>query len=70
MKLVLILLVATVSVKRVYSTMKHVKSGQSNNIDDEWLYDRFITFIKRDVGTINNVILSYFLQIDVRLFFL
>jgi hypothetical protein len=47
MKLALVLLVA--SVEHVFSSMKYVKSQLSNKIDDQWLNDRLVTFIKKDV---------------------
>ncbi|RZB86074.1 Zinc finger MYM-type protein 1 [Glycine soja] len=62
LKLVLVLSVATASVERVFSSMKFVKSQLCNKMGDQWLNDRLVTFIKRDVlGTINNdVILAHF----------
>ncbi|KAG5019845.1 hypothetical protein JHK87_015700 [Glycine soja] len=72
LKLALVLPVATASVKRVFSTMKFVKSQLCNKMDDQWLNDRLVTFIERDVlGTINNdVILAHFQKMDSRQFLL
>ncbi|KAL5187783.1 hypothetical protein HKD37_05G013396 [Glycine soja] len=54
-KLALVLPVATASVKRVFSAMKFVKSQLCYKMGDQWLNDRLVTFIERDVlGTINN----------------
>jgi len=54
--------VATASVERVFSAMKVVKSKLSNKMDDQWLNDRLVTYIERDVLlTISNaVILAHF----------
>jgi ABC-type uncharacterized transport system fused permease/ATPase subunit len=45
-----------------------VKSQLSNKIDDQWLNDRLVTFIKKDVlwKINNNVILAHFQQINDR----
>ncbi|RZC12172.1 hypothetical protein D0Y65_012116 [Glycine soja] len=69
-KLALVLPVATASVKRVFSAMKFVKSQLCYKMGDQWLNDRLVTFIERDVlGTINNdVILAYFQKMDSRRF--
>uniref|UniRef100_K7MT71 HAT C-terminal dimerisation domain-containing protein n=1 Tax=Glycine max TaxID=3847 RepID=K7MT71_SOYBN len=71
-KLALVLPVATASVKRVFSAMKFVKSQLCNKMDDQWLNNRLVTFIERDVlGTINNdVILAHFQKMDSRRFLL
>ncbi|XP_057426549.1 uncharacterized protein LOC130719980 [Lotus japonicus] len=62
LKLALVLPVATASVERVFSAMKFVKSQLCNKMGDQWLNDRLVTFIERDVlGTIDNdVILAHF----------
>lgn len=72
LKLALVLPVATASVKRVFSAMKFVKSQLCNKMGDQWLNDRLVTFIERDVlGTINNdVILAHFQKMDSRRFLL
>ena len=72
LKLALVLPVATASVKRVFSAMKFVKSQLCNKMGDQWLNDRLVTFIERDVlGTINNdVILAHFQKMDSRQFLL
>jgi hypothetical protein len=68
--LALLLPVATASVERVFSAMKVVKSNLCNKMGDEWLNDRLVTYIERDVLlTINNdVILDHFQQMDRRRF--
>ena len=70
LKLALLLPVATASIERVFSAMKVVKSKLSNKMDDQWLNDRLVTYIERDVLlTINNVvILAHFQQLDRRRF--
>jgi hypothetical protein len=70
LKLALLLPVATASVERVFSAMKVVKSNLCNKMGDEWLNDRLVTYIERDVLlTINNdVILAHFQQMDRRRF--
>jgi hypothetical protein len=70
MKLALVLLIATASVKCVFSAMKFVKSRLYNKKSDQWLNDRLVTFIERDfLGTNNNVvILAYFQKMDSRRF--
>ena len=72
LKLALVLPVASASVKRVFSAMKFVKSQLCNKMDDQWLNNRLVTFIERDVlGTINNdVILAHFQKMDSRRFLL
>uniref|UniRef100_A0A0R0IDG6 HAT C-terminal dimerisation domain-containing protein n=1 Tax=Glycine max TaxID=3847 RepID=A0A0R0IDG6_SOYBN len=72
LKLALVLPVATASVKRVFSAMKFMKSQLCNKMDDQWLNNRLVTFIERDVlGTINNdVILAHFQKMDSRRFLL
>ncbi|PNX86157.1 HAT family dimerization domain containing protein [Trifolium pratense] len=69
-KLALILPVATASVERVFSAMKYVKSVLSNKMADQWLKDRLVTYIERDVlRTIgNDVILAHFQQMADKLF--
>ncbi|XP_057428022.1 uncharacterized protein LOC130721274 [Lotus japonicus] len=49
LKLALVLPVATASVERVFSAMKFVKSQLCNKMGDQWLNDRLVTFIERDV---------------------
>jgi hypothetical protein len=68
LKLALFLLVATTSVERIFSTMKVVNSQLCNKMDDQWLNNRLVTYIERDVLlTINNdVILAHFQQMDRR----
>uniref|UniRef100_A0A0R0F758 TTF-type domain-containing protein n=1 Tax=Glycine max TaxID=3847 RepID=A0A0R0F758_SOYBN len=70
LKLTLVLSVATTSVECVFSAMKFVKSQLCNKMGDQWLNDRLVTFIERDVlGTINNdVILAHFQKMGSRRF--
>lgn len=70
LKLALLLPVATASVERVFSAMKIVKSHLRNKMGDQWLNDRLVTFIERDVlFTIStDVILAHFQQMDGRRF--
>ncbi|KAL6505301.1 hypothetical protein OROGR_025118 [Orobanche gracilis] len=65
-KLALILPVATTSVERVFSAMKYVKSELCSKMGDQWLNDRLVTFIERDVlKTISNdIILAHFQEMD------
>ena len=60
--------VTTASVERVFLDMKVVKSNQCTKMGDQWLNDRFVIYIQRDVLlTINNdVILTHFQQMDQR----
>jgi hypothetical protein len=46
--LVLILPIATASVERVFSSMKYVKNKLRNKIDDEYLNNYLVTFMKRE----------------------
>ncbi|XP_050232846.2 uncharacterized protein LOC126681344 [Mercurialis annua] len=48
-ELALILPVATASVERAFSAMKHVKSDVRNSMADEWLNDLMICFVERDI---------------------
>jgi hypothetical protein len=41
-ELTLILLVATTSIERIFSTMSIIKTDLRNKIDDEWLNDLMI----------------------------
>ena len=70
LKLALLLLVATANVERVFSAMKVVKSKLSNKTNDQWLNDRLVTYIERDVllRISNAVILAHFQQMDRRRF--
>ncbi|CAJ2678398.1 unnamed protein product [Trifolium pratense] len=70
LKLALVLPVATASVERVFSAMNLVKSLLCNKMSDEWLNNRLVTLIERDVlATIDNdVNLDNFQQMDDRRF--
>ncbi|CAM8906239.1 unnamed protein product [Rhodiola kirilowii] len=72
LKLALILPVATASVERVFSGMNYVKSQLCNKMGDQWLNDRLVTFLERDVlRTISDdVILSHFQQMSSRRYLL
>jgi hypothetical protein len=48
LKLVLVLLVATVSVERVFSVMNYVKNKLRNKIGNQYLNDCLVTFIGRE----------------------
>ncbi|XP_010670598.3 uncharacterized protein LOC104887624 [Beta vulgaris subsp. vulgaris] len=48
-KLMLILLVATASVERVFSKMTYVKSKLRNSMGDQLMNDCLVTFIEKDV---------------------
>ena len=48
-KLVLTLPIATVTVERCFSTINIVKTKLRNRIDDHWMNDTLITYIKNDV---------------------
>jgi hypothetical protein len=70
LKLALVLPVATASVERVFSAMKYVKSQLSNKMADQWLNDRLVTYIERDVlkPVSNDVLLAHFQQMEDRAF--
>jgi len=68
LKLDFLLPVATASVERVFSYMKVVNSNLCNKMSDQWLHDRLVTYIERDVllTISNDVILAHFQQMDGR----
>ena len=47
--LALILLVATATVKRAFSTMNIIKNRLCNQIGDQWMNDCLITYIEKDI---------------------
>ena len=47
--LTLILLVATVTVKKTYSTMNITKNRLRNQIGDQWMNDCLVTYIEKDI---------------------
>ena len=47
--LVLILLVATTTVERVFSTMNIIKNRLRNQIGDQWMNDCLVTYIEKDI---------------------
>lgn len=49
LKLPLILPMTTVSVERVFSNIKYVRSQLCIKISNQWLNDRTVTFIERNV---------------------
>ncbi|KAG5010507.1 hypothetical protein JHK87_019022 [Glycine soja] len=70
LKLALVSPVTTASMKRVFSVMKFVNSQLCNKMGYQWLNDRLVTFIERDIlETINNdVILAHFQKMSNRRF--
>jgi len=58
------------SVQRVFSVMKVVKRNLCNKMGDQWLNDRLVTYMERDVllTISNHVILTHFQQMDKRQF--
>ena len=49
MTLALILLVATVTVERAFSTMNIIKNRLRNKIGDQWMNDCLVTYIEKDI---------------------
>ena len=47
--LALILLVATVTVERAFSTMNIIKNRLHNKIGDQWMNDCLVTYIEKDI---------------------
>ena len=47
--LALILLVATTTVERKFSTMNIIKNRLRNQIGDQWMNDCLVTYIKKDI---------------------
>ena len=47
--LVLILLVATTTIKRAFSTMNIIKNRLRNQIGDQWMNDCLVTYIEKDI---------------------
>ena len=47
--LALILLVATATVERVFSTMNIIKNRLCNQIGDQWMNDCLVTYIEKDI---------------------
>ena len=47
--LTLILLVATATVKRVFSAMNTIKNRLRNKIGDQWMNDCLVTYIEKDI---------------------
>jgi len=50
MLLAMILIVATSTVERAFSTMKIVKTRLLNKMGDDWMNDCLVTYIERDVS--------------------
>jgi len=67
-KLLLLLPVATATVKRVFSAMHIVKSRLQNRKRDKWMNDSLIVYIEKDIfDKINNeVIMKRFQNIKIR----
>ncbi|KAK9733740.1 hypothetical protein RND81_04G088900 [Saponaria officinalis] len=68
LRLVLILLVATASVERVFSSMTYVKNKLRNSMCDESLNDSLVTFIERDFFSkvVNDDIINRFQNLRTR----
>ena len=49
MTLTLILLIATVTVERAFSTMNIIKNRLRNQIEDQWMNDCLVTYIEKDI---------------------
>ena len=47
--LTLILLVATVTVEKTFSTMNIIKNRLRNQIGDQWMNDCLVTYIEKDI---------------------
>ena len=47
--LALILLVATTTVERAFSTMNIIKNQLRNQIGDQWMNDCLVTYIEKDI---------------------
>ena len=47
--LALILLVATTTIERVFSTMNIIKNRLRNQIGDQWMNDCLVTYIEKDI---------------------
>ena len=47
--LVLILLVATTTVERTFSTMNIIKNRLRNQIGDQWMNDCLVSYIEKDI---------------------
>ena len=47
--LVLILLVATVTVKKDFSAINIIKNWLRNQIEDQWMNDCLVTYIEKDI---------------------
>ena len=50
MKLALTLFVATVTIKRSFSTMKYIKNELRNRMGDQWMDDCLVVYIEKDVA--------------------
>ena len=47
--LALILLIATATIKRVFSVMNIIKNRLRNQIGDQWMNDCLVTYIEKDI---------------------
>ena len=47
--LTLILLVATITIERVFSTMNIIKNRLCNQIGDQWMNDCLVTYIEKNI---------------------
>lgn len=60
--LVLILLVATATIERVFSAMNVVKTPMLNQMGDQWMNENYIVYNKKDIFDTfdNETIMQYF----------
>ncbi|XP_047260140.1 uncharacterized protein LOC124893053, partial [Capsicum annuum] len=67
-KLALILPVATATVERAFSSMKHIKNEVRNNIGDQYLNDCLVCYMEHDVfaNVSNDVIIDRFQNMKTR----
>ena len=67
-ELALLLPVVTVSVERVFSAMKAVKTDLRNRMGDEWLNDNLVVYIEKEIfdSIDNELILNRFQNMDSR----
>ena len=70
-ELALVLPVATVSVERVFSATKTVKTDLRNRMRDEWMNDSLVVYVEKNIfSTIENEqILQYFKQLKMSKYF-
>ena len=66
--LALILLVATATVERAFSSMNIIKNPLRNRMGDEWLNDSLVIYIEKEIfeGITNDTIMENFLKMKTR----